>query len=228
VKPQAVIFDFNGTISDDEPLLDRLFREVLGEVGVELTSETYFAELSGLSDPEIVERALELGGVEADRARRAELLRRKVDRYKEEVLREPTVRDGVAEFVREVAELVPVAIASGAVREEVVFVLEQAGLLELFPVIVTIDDVERGKPHPEGYLLALAKLDSHLPLDRSIIAGNVLAIEDSDSGVAAAKAAGMRCVAISGPAYTGEPVAADLVVNGLDATPVEEALRAGA
>ena len=228
MKPQAVIFDFNGTISDDEPLLDRLFREVLGEVGVELTSETYFAELSGLSDPEIVERALELGGVEADRARRAELLRRKVDRYKEEVLREPTVRDGVAEFVREVAELVPVAIASGAVREEVVFVLEQAGLLKLFPVIVTIDDVERGKPHPEGYLLALAKLDSHLPLDRSIIAGNVLAIEDSDSGVAAAKAAGMRCVAISGPAYTGEPVAADLVVNGLDATPVEEALRAGA
>ena len=227
MKPQAVIFDFNGTISDDEPLLDRLFREVLADAGVELTSETYFAELSGLSDPEIVERALELGGVEADAARRDEFLRRKIDRYKEEVVREPTVREGVADFVRQVASRVPVAIASGAVREEVVFVLERAGLLELFPVIVTIDDVERGKPDPEGYLLALAKLDSHLPLDRSIVAGNVVAIEDSDSGVAAAKAAGMACVAISGPAYRGEPIEADLVVDGIDGGPVDEVLRVG-
>lgn len=228
MKPQAVIFDFNGTISDDEPLLDRLFREVLGEAGVELTSETYFAELSGLSDPEIIERALELGGIEATTARRAALLRRKIDRYREEVEREPTVHAGIAEFVRAVAARVPVAIATGAVREEVVFVLERAGLLDLFGVIVTVDDVDRGKPDPEGYLLALAGLDAHLPLDQSIVAAQVLAIEDSDSGVAAAKAAGMRCVAISGPAYTGEPVAADLVVEGLATADRDEILRADA
>ena len=64
--PLAIVLDFNGTLSADEPLLARLFREVLAEEGVELTSKTYFAELSGLSDPEIVVRALALGGVRSN------------------------------------------------------------------------------------------------------------------------------------------------------------------
>jgi len=213
LRPRAVIFDFNGTISDDEPLLDRLFREVLAAEGVDLTSDIYFAELSGLSDPEIVVRALEIGGVEPTLERRERVLHAKIDRYKDEVRRELTVDDGAAGFVRGVAARVPIGIASGAAREEVELVLELAGIGDLFEAIVCIDDVEQGKPDPSGYLLAMAQLNEERSLHESIVAGDVLAIEDSLVGVQAAHAAGLRC-AVVGEDDRAQGVA-DLVLEEL-------------
>src|SRR5262249_20084525 len=122
--PRAALFDFNGTISLDEPILDRLFQEVFAEIGVDLTSEEDYGHLAGLSDPEIVATGLELHGRVADEALCAQLLRAKIDRYKRVVLAEPTVPAAVAETVRLVAGRVPVAIGSGAVREEIVHVLD--------------------------------------------------------------------------------------------------------
>lgn len=212
---RAVIFDFNGTVSDDEPLLYRLLRDALAEEGVELTEETYFGELSGLSDPEIVERALSMNGDEASPEQRERVLRAKIDRYKEEVRRELTVSDGAAAFVRRVAEDVPVGVCSGAVREEVELVLELAGLRDLFDAIVCIDDVERGKPDPGGYLLAVARLNEERGLHESIVNGDILAIEDSRAGVQAAHAAGLRCAALAGDERAER--AADLVIERLDA-----------
>jgi beta-phosphoglucomutase len=195
--PLAVILDFNGTISDDEPLLDRLFQEVLlEEAGVELTSATYFAKLSGLSDPEIVVRALALGGVDPKPEQCAAILRAKIDRYKEEVVRELTISEATAGFVSELAVRVPIAIASGAVREEIEFVLERAGLHDIFAAIVCIDDVEDGKPDPEGYVLALRELNDGLEIP--IAPADVLAIEDSAAGITAAHIAGFRCAAVAG------------------------------
>ena len=214
--PLAVILDFNGTLSDDEPLLDRLFREVLhAEAGVELTSEEYFAELSGLSDTEIVERALRGGGVEPTPELRDRVLRAKIDRYKEEVARELPVGEDAVGFVRTAAERVPLAIASGAVREEIELVLELAGISDLFASVISIDDVERGKPDPAGYQLALAKLNGDRSMTRSIVARDTLAIEDSPAGVAAAKASGMGCIVVAGDERA--EAAADSVIERLDA-----------
>jgi beta-phosphoglucomutase len=210
--PRAALFDFNGTISLDEPLLDRLFQEVFAGIGIRLTSAEYYAELSGLSDPEIVERALELHGRPADEALCERLLRAKIDRYKEVVLAEPTVPPEIAGFVRAVAERVPVAIGSGAVREEIAHVLAQHGLGDLFDVVVTIDDVEHGKPDPETYLRCLAALRER---DPSLHAGDCLVFEDSRFGIAAAHAAGMRCVAVHTSGELVGLAAADLVVQGL-------------
>lgn len=219
MQPRAVIFDFNGTISDDEPLLDRLFREVLGTEGVELTSETYFAELSGLSDPEIVARALAMGGVEATADRCERVLRAKIDRYKEEVRRELTVSEDAAAFVREVGSRVPIAIASGAVREEVELVLDLAGLRDLFEALVCIDDVSHGKPDPGGYLLAMAQLNEERSLHGSIVARDILAIEDSVAGIESARAAGIRPAAVGADERARS--AADFVIDELSARSAE-------
>jgi beta-phosphoglucomutase-like phosphatase (HAD superfamily) len=212
--PLAVILDFNGTLSDDEPLLDRLFREVLRDVlGIELTSEQYFTDLAGLSDPEIAESAVRAGGVEPTPELCDRVLRAKIDRYKEEVaIQVPVGLDAVA-FVRALAAHVPVSIASGAVREEIELVLDLAGIGGLFASIVCIDDVERGKPDPEGYLLGLARLNDGP--GAAIAAADTLAIEDSAAGVAAARSAGMRCAAIAGDERA--EAAADFTIERLDA-----------
>ena len=210
--PRAALFDFNGTISLDEPILDRLFQEVFATIGITLDSAEYYAELSGLSDPEIVERALELHGRPADPELCARLLRAKIDRYKEVVLREPTVTPAITAFVRAVAERVPVAIGSGAVREEIVHVLDQHGLRDLFDVLVTIDDIERGKPDPETYLRCLAALRERHP---GLEPADCVVFEDSRFGIASAHAAGMRCIAVHTSGDVAGLAAADLVVQGL-------------
>jgi beta-phosphoglucomutase-like phosphatase (HAD superfamily) len=112
--------------------------------------------------------------------------------------------------VHEIAGRLPVAIASGAARAEIEAVLEASGLRPLFGVIVAAEDVGQGKPHPEGYLKALAQLGAG--------GGDALAFEDSDQGVISAVAAGMRCVAIAG---TSTPerlraAGAEAVVEALD------------
>lgn len=222
MPPRAVIFDFNGTVSDDEPLLFRLLREALASEGVELTEETYFGDLSGLSDPEIVERALRMGGSDPTAELCERVLRAKIDRYKDEVRRELTVSDDAAAFVRGVAQHVPVGVCSGAVREEVELVLELAGLLDLFDAVVCIDDVERGKPDPGGYLLTVARLNEERGLHESIINAHILAIEDSPAGVEAAHAAGLRCAALAGDERAER--AADLTIERLDAEAARELL----
>ena len=222
VPLRAVILDFNGTVSDDEPLLFRLLRDTLAERGVELSEGTYFGELAGHSDPEIIERALELGGVEPTPELCESVLRDKIDRYKDEVRRELTVSDGAASFVRALAKGVPVAICSGAVREEVALVLELAGVEDSICAVVCIDDVDTGKPDPSGYLLALARINEERSLHESIIARDVLAVEDSPAGVAAAHAAGLRCAAMAGDERA--EAAADFVIERLDEAAAKDLL----
>jgi beta-phosphoglucomutase-like phosphatase (HAD superfamily) len=212
---RAVIFDFNGTISDDEPVLDRLFRAMSADLGTSISSDDYYRDLAGFSDHEIVDRILRLNGIEPSAGRRDELLRDKVARYKRIVVDDPTISATAGEFVRAVAARVPVAIASGALREEVEHVLAIAGLADAFHAIVCIDDVERGKPDPEGFQVALAVLNRATAAQPPIEPSQVLVFEDADAGVQAAKAAGMRCAALVNPAYTGDPVAADLVLERL-------------
>ena len=213
-----MILDFNGTLSDDEHLLDRLFREaLLAEAGIELTSETYFEKLAGLSDPEIADRALAGAGKAGDAELRERVLRAKIAGYKAAVTERVPIGTEAVEFVRAAAERVPLAIASGAYREEIELVLELAGIGDRFDAVVCIDDVARGKPDPEGYLMALRGIGGE-----PVPAADALAIEDSAAGVAAAHAAGMRCAAIAGDTRAEE--AADLVVERLDAALAERLL----
>jgi HAD superfamily hydrolase (TIGR01509 family) len=205
VRARAVIFDFNGTLSHDEPILLAIFQELFAEYGRPLSAEEYFDELAGRSDPEIVRRWLG-----ADHAAVDEVIERRVERYRELTADGSTVPEEVRGAVRYAAERVPVAVVSGAARAEIEPVLEAAGLAGHVRVLVAAEDVPRGKPAPDGYLRALELLDGGL------LATDVLVLEDTVAGIAAAQAAGMQCIAVLGTLAAERLAAADEIVSALD------------
>jgi beta-phosphoglucomutase len=196
---RALLIDFNGTLSDDEPLLYRIFKELFAEAGKPMTEAEYYDRLAGLSDREIVRIWL---GHDDPR-----ILAQKTARYRE-LADGSSVSEEVRAAVRAAAEVVSVAVVSGSARAEIEPVLEGAGLSEAVALIVSEDDVRRSKPEPEGYLIALHLLG--VPADEAA------AIEDSEAGVAAAKAAGLYCVAVTTTLPAERLSAADELAERVD------------
>ena len=210
---RAVAFDFNGTISHDEPILCEIFVELFAEHGKPLSAQEYFDRLAGLSDPEIVRTWLG-----PDHPDVAEVIDERVSRYVAAVADGSTVPESVRAAVRHAAERVPVAVVTGAARAEVEPVLEAAGLTGSIGAIVTADDVVDGKPHPEGYLRALEELGV------GVGPGEAVAFEDTEAGIASAKAAGFRCVAVLGTLDPHRLAAADEIVPAIDVPLVKRVL----
>jgi len=200
---RAIVFDFNGTLSDDEPILCEIFVELFAEHGRPLSAQEYFDHLAGHSDPEIVYRWLGRDHPDVDA-----VIEERVRRYRAAVSDGSSIGPAAREAVRYAAEHVPLAIVSGAARAEIDPVVEAAGLSELFRTIVSADDVVHGKPDPEGYLQALAVL--------GVPAGDVLVLEDTEAGIASAKAAGMRVFARQGTLVPARLAAADELIDGID------------
>ena len=163
---RAIAFDFNGTLSDDEPVLCEIFVELFAEHGKPLSAQEYFDHLAGHSDPEIVHRWL--GSGHADEQA---VIEERIRRYRARVSDGHTIHEPVREAVRYAAERVPVAIVSGAMRAEIEPVVESAGLAPLLRGIVGADDVVHGKPDPEGYLKALPLLGAE-PADVLVLRGH--------------------------------------------------------
>lgn len=205
MRPRAVIFDFNGTLSHDEPILCEIFTELFAEHGKPLSAQEYFDQLAGLSDPEIVRTWLGRDHPDID-----EVIEERIHRYRAAVADGSSIPRELREAVRYAAERVPLGIVSGAARDEIEPVIVAAGIADAFAAIVTSDDIEHGKPDPEGYGRALNLLDNGLE------ARDVLVIEDTEAGVAAAKNAGMRCLAVLGTLAPERLRGADEVVERID------------
>jgi beta-phosphoglucomutase len=202
---QAVVFDFNGTLSDDEPVLARVYEELFAELGRPLTPAQYFEQLAGHTDEEMFIRWL---GASSD-----ELIRERVRRYNELVSDGSTVHDDVRAAVRWAAERMPVAVVSAALRDEIEPVLAASGHRELFSLVQSQDDDTRGKPDPQPYLLASERLG--LPPHE------LLVFEDTDVGVASAKAAGARVVGLTRTLGAERMAAADELVDRIDVAVLE-------
>jgi beta-phosphoglucomutase len=204
-RPGAIVFDFNGTLSHDEPILCEIFMELFAEHGKPLSAQEYFDVLAGLSDPEIVRTWLGREHPDVD-----EVIEERIRLYRAAVADGSSIPPELREAVRFAAERIPLAIVSGAARPEIEPVVEAAGLTGCFEAIVPAEDVEHGKPHPDGYLRALELLDGGLA------SGDVLVFEDTEAGVASAKAAGMRCVAVLGTLSPERLAQADEIVERID------------
>jgi beta-phosphoglucomutase-like phosphatase (HAD superfamily) len=202
---RAVAFDFNGTLSDDEPILLSVYRELFAEQGRPLTDAEYYETLAGLSEEAIIGTWL---GVEGDALEL--LVEQRVERYLARSGRGETVSAQVRDAVAYAARHVPVAVVSGAFRREIEPVLVGAGLDRHVSVLVTADDVERGKPDPAAYRLAVDLIDGDVAVE------DVVAFEDTESGVASAKAAGLRCVALVGTHPPERLGRADELVEAID------------
>jgi beta-phosphoglucomutase len=177
VPVSAVVFDFNGTLSDDEPVLCEIFMHLFAEHGKPMSAQEYFDQLAGLSDPEIVKTWLG-----EDHPDVQAVIDERVELYRQAAADGSTVHEHVREAVRYAAERVPLAICSGAARAEIEPVVEAAGLAACFRAIVSSDDVAHGKPDPEGYVQALALLAAD--------SSEALVFEDTEAGIASARAAG--------------------------------------
>ncbi|HEV8719045.1 MAG TPA: HAD family phosphatase [Candidatus Binatia bacterium] len=192
---RAVIFDFNGIIVNDEPIHFKLFQRVLGEEGIILTEDAYYARYLGFDD----RGAFIAGFRDNDRSltdqKLSELIDRKALYYQDAIRNHVVIFPGVKTLVYELAPSVPLAVASGALRHEIATILTTAGLLNYFQVIVSAEDVKQGKPEPEIFLRVLAKLNASA--SPQIEAANCVVIEDSKEGIRGARAAGMKCLAVT-------------------------------
>jgi len=210
---RAVAFDFNGTLSHDEPILCAVYREMFSARGRPLSADDYYGTLAGLSEEAIIRSWLDVDGEAL-----AALVEERIDRYLELSGDGATVPQTLREAVAYAADRVPVAVVSGAFRREIEPVLVGARLDGYVEVIVAAEDVERGKPDPAGYARALELLD------RGLLPGEVVAFEDTEAGVASAKAAGLRCVAVLGTHPLERLRGADEIVETIDAELVQQLL----
>jgi HAD superfamily hydrolase (TIGR01509 family) len=213
VPVRALLFDLNGTISHDEELYYELFAELFAREGKPVTREAYFSQLVGHVDPEVVR--IWLG---SDFPRVAELVAERVERFLERVRDGRTVPETARRAVRAAAAAVPVAIVSGAYRVEVDAILAGSGLGALSTAVVGYEDVEQPKPDPAPYAAALRLL--------GVEAREAVALEDTAVGVAAAKAAGLRCVAVLGSQAREHLAAADAIAETLDEALIASLLSA--
>ena len=203
--PEAVIFDMDGVLADTEPLNERATAAVLARRGASLTEAEYrslagqSAELTGAW---LIER-FRLTDTPAVLGQ--EYVRELLPRLAATVVPAP----GVPELVDELqASGIRLALASSSPRAIVDAVLQALGLTRAFAVIISGEEVAAGKPAPEIFRLAAARL--------RVEPSHCLVIEDSPPGLEAARRAGMRAVAVETPYLSGEVLIADLVVDSLE------------
>ncbi len=213
---RAVIFDFNGIIVDDEPIHFELFQRVLHEEGIALSEDDYYERYLGFDDRGAftniyreLKRALDDGKL-------SRLIDRKALYYQEAIAKKMNVFPGVAQLISSLSKSLPLAIASGALRHEIDTILIGLKLQPYFRVIVSSEDVKAGKPAPEIFLTALARLNAQPGTRGKIEAADCLVIEDSREGIRGARRAGMKCLAVTNSHPAASLQEANAVVNSLE------------
>jgi len=203
----AVVFDLDGVIVDSEQVWDEVREAYTREVGGTYTDEAT-RSMMGMSSTEwsrYMAEALRVPGTPAEI--NEAIVARMLERYGEE----PPLIPGAVDAVRRIAARWPLAVASSSNPELIEVVLRSARLEELFPVTVSSQEVACGKPAPDVYLEAAARL--------GVEAVRCAAVEDSHNGIRSAKAAGMRVVAIPNPHFPPDDEAmaqADVVLGTID------------
>jgi HAD superfamily hydrolase (TIGR01509 family) len=200
----AILFDFNGVIIDDEPQHCDALIATLAEYGHQLDRETYYRDYLGFDDRECFRFTFARDGGEVEESRLQEAIERKNRHYERALRADMRLVPGAVDFVEAAAlDGHQLAIVSGALRREIELVLELSGLAPHFSEIVAAEDVSACKPDPQGFNRARQAL--------AIPAARCVVVEDSLPGLAAARAAGLRCAMLS-TSYAEDSLAAgDLV-----------------
>lgn len=212
-----MLFDFNGVLVDDQDLHAGLTERVMAEEG--LTGDLSAApDVGARNDREVVADILERAGRPVDGAEIHRLVARKARYFQEHARRHGySFYPGALELVEgAAAQGLMLGIVSGALREEIVQALHQSGLRRHFKAIVSAEDVRRGKPHPEIFQRALEELNNQPPLpERLVHPHEVLAVENSPMGLAAASTAGLVCLGVAHRYELCQLVTASAAVNSL-------------
>jgi beta-phosphoglucomutase len=193
---RAVIFDFDGVITDSEILHLRAFNQVLAQYGVEISIKDYYKDYLGLSDLDFFSVLIDKKVLQKPAEGIERLTKEKTRVFERLAKTEGRIIEGVRDFLQMLMQNnISMAICSGALLAEIELILEQGKLRSFFEVIVSAEFVKKGKPNPEGFLLALQKLNRNR--QNTVLPNQCIVIEDSHWGLEAAKAAGMHTLAVT-------------------------------
>lgn len=195
---QAIFFDFNGVIIDDEMLQMKAYQEVFVPYGVELSEPQYFQAL-GMDDRTFVQAAFAHAGVELTSEAMSAIYAAKQDVHRRLLTDDLPLFHGVKTFLKAASRKYSLGLVSMANREEINYIFERAGLGPLFSIVVSAEDVNVCKPAPDCYLKGLEKLNEKRRAagERLLAASECLAVEDSPPGIESAWTAGMRTLGVS-------------------------------
>jgi HAD superfamily hydrolase (TIGR01509 family) len=202
----AVVFDLDGVIVDSEQVWDDVRERYVREVGGTYT-ESATRDMMGMSSVEWSRYMAEALGVPGTPDEiNATIVERMLERYGEA----PPLIPGAVEAVRRCADRWPLAVASSSNPELIEVVLDTAELHDVIPIVVSSQEVQRGKPAPDVYLEAARRL--------GVDPRTCAAVEDSHNGIRSAKGAGMRVIAIPNPHFPPDAEAladADVVLRSI-------------
>ena len=179
------IFDLDGTLVDTMPLHYRAWNRAMQRAGLkEELSEDLFYSLGGVPTRRVARLLADHYGLTVD----VERVFHEKEALFLELQSEMRLIDAVVTFARKAQGHVPLSVASGGPRDVVRVTLARMGLKDLFPVVVTPEDVAHGKPSPDMFLLAAKKM--------GVAPERCLVFEDAEPGIQAAEAAGMKWVRV--------------------------------
>lgn len=210
---QGLLFDFNGVVVNDEPLHCYGFQQALKEENLTLSLQEYFEKYLPYDDYHFFLHFLQERGRPAEPETIYRLMGLKSDYYFSAIQADIPAIQASVDFIRSLPAETLLAIASGATRKEIEFILQELDLNDCFSGMIAAEDVVNGKPHPEAFLKALGSLQTINP---AITAQKVVVFEDAYRGVRSAHAAGMKCVALT-TSYSEDRLGeADLVLASLE------------
>jgi beta-phosphoglucomutase len=218
---RAVILDFDGVITDSEILHLRCFNRVLAQYDIEISTKDYYKNYLGLTDLDCFKMLAHKGLLKIDTPKITSLVEQKNQIFEQLAKTEGKIIEGVPHFLQMLKQNnILMAICSGALLSEIELILEQARLRHHFEVIVSGEQIKKGKPHPEGLLLTLQKLNrivsaAQTATQNPILPNQCIVIEDSPWGLKAAKHAGMHTVAVTISYDADQLTLAEKVVNRL-------------
>ena len=215
---EAILFDFNGVIIDDEPLQMKAYQSVLQPMGITLTEGDYYGAL-GMDDVTFVRHIFKRAGRELSQETLDAVLERKGREHRALLGDELPLFPGVVTFVKALARRYPLGLVSMARRAEIDYVFERAGLAGLFRAVISAEDVTVCKPDPACYRSALNKLNEQRHAARlpPFAPDECLVIEDSPPGIQSARANGMRTLGVTNTVGEAElrAAGADVVTASL-------------
>jgi beta-phosphoglucomutase len=204
----AVVFDFDGVLANSEPLHLHAYQEVLQEAGIRLSREEYYSQYIGFDDVTALQKIGEAHGLSWSADRIETFLTRKTVVFDRLLASTDLLYPEAAACIERLGASLPLGIASGALRHEILAILRRGGLDRHFRFIVAAGETASGKPAPDPYRRA-AELHGLPP-------AACVAIEDSRWGIASAKSAGLRCIGITQTFPASELPGADRIIDSLD------------
>ena len=204
MKYQAILFDMDGVIVNSEPIHQQAFKQTFKDYGIDLSDADFKSYIVGKTDERGLKDYFAHNNSPIDIP---EFISKKAGAYRALSSNKIVPYAGLVELIRELSNQAPLALVTGSLRVEAELVIDSLAIDDCFDIIVTADDVDEGKPDPEGYLRAVDLLTKEPK--------TCVVIEDSPAGVTAANEAGIYCIAVTNTHSETELAHADLVVDEL-------------